>query len=1115
MLPLLFALLVAGGAPPDFPAAAPGAGVEVTLLVDLWPARPRILAYEYNQKNHHDVPQFVGGVTGAAVTIAAPKESGKRYRLVGVRLANPGDTEVKVRLRSKQIQAGKEIPVTLPPRDFVARHFVIKEPKDRKLAVEVSNEKGEPLASGQAELLAEGRTARRPEEIAGIAEELDREDFERRRFQTRPVRITVHDDLELPVPAAHLLLLLADGMMVYEGDTDAAGEWRGNVMPGAYEVFAFAEVPDRTDVDAATAVTQLPRLLVVRGDLAADGSEAALRPDRTVEVATDGGNGGALVPGRTWITPGPLVEAYRYELVARTIDKRARIDSARTHPGGRFLLLTSAGLASLIAASATFDDGVSVLLRADTGASAKEALLPFSKERSATLVIDPTKGAGPGEWARVSLVALDGVRERIDFECERLHMAFLPAGQYRVELRYRLAGGTVVEFLPYRLTLAAGDAKDLTPRGPFDLPIYWMRDGKRVQFWLAVIDAEGRVLAEAPSGGRLTATFRGETIIDRAIGPLRFEYAEGFEGLDLAKLDYDAFIGFGDEPIRGTPHLERTTIYNVEGQSAEAPGCVGARAEALLPEVKKSIEGCLAHLGLPDGIRRLHIEFEIFLPPGMGGTGGGGNMTLELPALFGFTGATDLLPGPYRHELGHNLGFGHDPYMLLAPSGVDEPRFGAHGYRLLRAAEFQRTLRYLEGDRSAERDPWAPSEGVFSGLRLLFGPDVHVKMLTERRASEQTMVLHGLSTIERIATLYSLVLERNVAWIFRAHGWPVFDERVDLGARAVRELKEHPLALNYGRLDGTPISSWWVFGPVRSRDESALWRRVAWPSVFTRLDEDRAPADETQHYLFFRRIRLPKAVDARLVCASDVQLELRLNGAAVALFDASPQFSQPAHDEGMLNQKRASFVHLYEGENMVEVAATQPPGSRGFLVELLDEKGEPIRIALDDDPPDGCECSKKISNLEPRNAVMNESFELGAEFPTAWLAGPIQPASGIEIALDPLEKTEGTRSLRLRLATAANGGVIQRVVVEPGKKYRLGASLRTEGLDGETFVGFFTDDVNTHYGKTEPIREALTAWSRYEANWFAGTTRVIYLVCYLRGKSGTVWFDDIVLDEAK
>ena len=94
----------------------------------------------------------------------------------------------------------------------------------------------------------------------------------------------------------------------------------------------------------------------------------------------------------------------------------------------------------------------------------------------------------------------------------------------------------------------------------------------------------------------------------------------------------------------------------------------------MMPEVARSLRGCKDHLGCADGVLRLLMDFDIFLPPGVGGLGGGGVIVLDAAVLHDYTGQGDRLPGAYTHELGHNIGFGHDPYMLLADCGRGDLR---------------------------------------------------------------------------------------------------------------------------------------------------------------------------------------------------------------------------------------------------------------------------------------------------------------------------------------------------------------------------------------------------------------------------------------------------------
>ena len=1109
-------------------------GLEVGFVPDPLPGRPGLTAYSYHDKNVRTPRLFLGpDVEGERLP---PRRRGKTPRLLTFEFVNRTSGPLDFTLRSKLIQKRKKIALTVPPGETMRRSFTVAPPKSGKFSVEWIAP-GERKGKSVDYQFPESDAAWRPlDELSALARELDREDDERRRARTRPIRVTVRDDLDFPVADAHILLLREDGLLVVEGDTDAEGAWSGTVAPGAYDAFVFATVPDRTDTSGNTSVQEAPRVLLVRTRLEENARELAVQPQKKIEVFTLDSENTPIVTSHVWVTPEPLRSAYRYQRVADALGSRARLDVVRDNPGGRFLLLTSAGFEGRVAARGTIDAQTHVLLATDVKPDSSERVeLRFDPAQAGRAVIDPATGAGPAEWAWVSMTALDGVRERVEFATRDLATVYVPPGAYRTEIALRLETGEDVDILPYRLKTAAGKVTDLTIRAPFDLPIYWKRDAKRVSFWLAVIDASGRVLREAPAGGRLTGyvtggSGKGETPIDRELRSLRFQYAEGFERIDLEKIDFRAEIPFGRDTITGKPHLENTRVYNVPGGSTDVPECLGDRAQELARAAAGTMEGSWQMLKLPEGGRNIFMNFVLFLAPGIGGEGGGGSITFETRAIHAFTGETDTLPGAYAHEFGHVLGFGHDPFGLLAAVAIDEPRFGTFGYRLLHAADLQRTFDYLEGNRREETAPWEPSAGVFAGLRLMFGDEIHRKMITERRRSESAMFTHGLSAIERMATLYSISQDVNVAWIFRAHGWPVRDERVELGWSAVRDAqKPQPRPTNTARLDGTPFDSWWTYGPVNAEGESTSgeesgWRFLRWPSSFVRFDLIAPYSTEEREFLFYRRFKLPAEVDAILVIQTDAALEVRLNGVPFTQYDASPPFDQPLHDETMLEGDRSYRMRLPAGDQTVEIAARQLPGTQGFRFRWVDFKGKPLRLALDDKGPDGRSASKRGSRLEFAPPLVNGSFELvteGSDTPAeldGWLLGPVEPgADALSIAIDS-DATKGSRSLRVSTDQRARGGVIQRILVEPGKKYKLSASIRTENFEGETFVSLFNNDVHTQFGKTEPITDS-RPWGRYEAIYRSGITRVMYLACYVRstrdGPTGTVWFDDIRLEVTK
>lgn len=1098
------------------PAAAQE-DLEVTLIPDAWPSRKRTIAYEYNQKNHNAPPSFIDRKKDDRAPEPVAWE-GERYRLIGVRMKNNLPDERGVRLR---FEAGgkktKKIPATLEAEQYHTRYFPIREPEDLRVGVEILGKSDEVLYSGVIELPKNGHATRSPSEADGVARELNREDLERRSFATRTARVRVVDDLMLPVENTRLLLLLEDGLMAYQGRTDADGVWSGEVIPGAYEVYALAEVPDRTDRDASTAVIQLPRLLAIKSRLSADERSLELTPTRTISVAATDVDERPLSLSRTWITPTELAPAFRYALVTREARTSARLDSKRDVAGGRFLLLTSPELALEMAVLAQPWPGHSVFLTQSLPSDAVAGQVVFDPSQLGRLLLDPGTGAGPAQRAVATVAAVGAVREQFQVEARELHTLHVTPGEYRCDLTYQFHSGQYAEFAPLRVPVAAEQVTDLTPRPPFRTTLYYKPkpDQKKVQFWVAVEDSSGRLLRRVRQGAILTGEHKGRQALNQQLNHLRWERQQKTDNIDPGHLSYELRMPFGDDVISTRPQAELLRAFNVEGASAFAPAALEDEVMALLPEVKRSVDGSLEFLGLPEGGRQIHMEFDIFLPPGIGGTGGGGRITLDAQVLLPFSHGTDLLPGAFRHELGHCLGFGHDPYMMLAPCGVDEERFSSFGYRMLQAEAFQQTFRYLEGSRHEETTPWAPGRGAFAALRLLYGPDVHVKMLDQRRISEQTLNLHGLSSIERIATLYSLALDRNVAWVFRAHGWPVFDARVDLGGSAVRSQKKHPRQLNYATIDGSPINAWWMFGP-NDREEGPGWRAVQWPNRFTSVDADAAPSNDVRRYLFFRRFHVQRDTEAQVLCSSDVQLELRVNGTAIGFLDSSPQFRQPRHDELMLNQKRSFTVPLYKGENQLEVAVVQYPGSKGFFLEWITPDGKPLPMKVINDGPPGVKATGKPQRLAARNPIYNGSFEQGGSFPTAWVEGPTEPPRALQMELIEGGAVHGRRHLRITLARPGRGAVIQRFVTEPGKKYRLQAALRTSRFRGEAYVAFFTDDLHDgQRGKTKPLKLAQSKWQSFEADWFAGTGRVTYVACYVKGTSGQVDFDALELVEVR
>ncbi|MFN0059478.1 MAG: hypothetical protein ACKVX7_13560 [Planctomycetota bacterium] len=1120
---------------------------KVEILADAWPGQARPKNYEYNQKNHHEPPDFIQRETDF---IGRVSSKAKSYRVIGVRCANTADEEIELQLKSPQLERGKKLSLAIPPRTTLWRHFVIQSvvPSQNANPLVLELELGlktETPTAVRLELPPALKETRNLREAMDLASELDAEDRARLRLAPRAATVSVRDDMGEVVPKAQILLLQENGLMVYEGQTDASGMWSGFVIPGAYTAYAFKELePPPLPPDATTAVEPVPRLLALRSRLAESAGEVELRATRTVDVllfepgATRNAAPLPLKATRVWLTFTELFESYRHDVVAKVVGERARLETRRSFHADRVQILAGnfelevcffcepdgpAPAARGGRTRALADDTLerSILLRQRIAADGLAVEILHDPARAGRVRLAPRSGFGPGLEARLKLVAADGMRETLDFRTQGVVELEVAPGRYRYQLTQNLEGGGALSYLPDAVVATAGTTSDISAQGPWSFTLYYQRVGKKLQFYLALSDARGRVLASLPNGpGKryLRPDLSAEPL---AIEELRWEMASGIERVDVEALVVAVEIPIGTELVRERPRIEKFEQHSVAGAGGTAPRVFAERLKAILGEFARCLAGSRRFLNLPvGGTPHMQLNFDIFLPPGVGGLGGGGTITLDLADLFYYTSATDPLPGAFLHELGHNLGFGHDPYMLLAPAGADEERYGSFGYRMLNATAFQRALGYLDRLRVDDRAPWQLDDGVFAALRLLFGPEVHVKMFQERKVSEKTLVLHGLSSIERIATLYSLAVEQNVAWVFRALGWPVFDDRVELGAHAVRVLRKHPPQLNYERVDGTPLSAWWLFGPVvgnsatpADAESPPTWTRSEWPTRFVALDAERPPAETVQRYLLYRKVKSAEDADVQFLIASDVQLEVRVNDSIVASIDASPQQSQPLHDEMMLNQKRPYTAHLFRGENHIEVGVIQPPGARGFTFEFITPAGKPYPLELCADAPVEEGAIAKTKKLKPNGPIFNGSFELGGATPTAWIPGPIEGA--LKFALDDGEKVEGKRSLRATVESSARGGTIQRITVEPGKRYLIRAAMRSKDFAGQAYVSFFSGDVHAAQARTTPLETANSPWQRFEYKWFSGASRCVYVACYVTGSRGTVWFDTLEMVETK
>jgi hypothetical protein len=276
-------------------------------------------------------------------------------------------------------------------------------------------------------------------------------------------------------------------------------------------------------------------------------------------------------------------------------------------------------------------------------------------------------------------------------------------------------------------------------------------------------------------------------------------------------------------------------------------------------------------------------------------------------------------------------------------------------------------------------------------------------------------------------------------------------------------------------------------------------------------------------YRLFHRVLAAQDLKALAVCASDVQLDLRVNGQSLGLVRGSPQMRQPRHDDYHLEERMQTVIpiSLDRGENFIEIRALQDAGSKGFYMQIAGYDGKDlgglVRLRAAGPEDDGRKVKPRL--LDPRPPVHNPSFEEGKKHPKPWIGGPMEPRGGIEWRADGRGAARGDRCLRIGLMRTARGCVIQRVLLEPGARYVLRGAVRTEGLRGKDSKAyicvFLQDPFDHHLAKTEYPRGGSPTWQIQEAPFFPRKRRVAYVGCVVQGDAGTAWFDEVRLTKEK
>ena len=157
--------------------------------------------------------------------------------------------------------------------------------------------------------------------------------------------------------------------------------------------------------------------------------------------------------------------------------------------------------------------------------------------------------------------------------------------------------------------------------------------------------------------------------------------------------------------------------------------------------------------------------------------------------------------------------------------------------------------------------------------------------------------------------------------------------------------------------------------------------------------------------------------------------------------------------------------------------------------------------------------------------IQNGSFELPVSREDgSYFGWKVIPAEKVDVRIDPTQKHEGNKSLRVvfnGFSGAQYGHVYQIVAVEPGAKYRLSYSYRTENLKSAgnplIEVADAKDDTLLAAGKTFEIGST-DGWQKQEIEFIAPekaegvTIRLARAFCGSQCPLfGTVWLDDFQL----
>lgn len=1098
-------------------------GPALRIIPGAWPRRPRIVGYEYHMKDRRNMP--TEGTGESRVDVLPPVRGS--YRLIGVEVSNPTSKPLVGTLTSRQLKRSRWLEVEVPPGDRIRRYFAVKaRPKVISIDFKLVGSRKATLAEASAPFAKDARLTTRGE-ARRMARELAYEEKVRERLKVHPISVVVRDEKGRPVDEARLTLFHEETGWLETPVTDGEGRWRGRLLEGKWNVLARKIFP-LPPVDPQSTVIPPTRILYLAAAAAVgEAEEVILSPGAATPIRVENADGAALPLDRLWLAPRGLAGPLAYADVARKARGAFLLDVKRRMEQGGIELLGSPGLTYEIGAFKQPGVMPGAILVGEQEATGEPIRLKLDPKRMGRLKWDLSRAPQGTETIGAAVSLPESIRLEMSFLVSGQAILHVPAGPVRTRVNFATKAGERLDFAPHMITLAPGGEADLTPRFPLSFTPYVARS-QGLQVWLALRDPLGRIVQGLKAEGKVKAAHRGELLFEAPLSDLRYQFPSGMDQVELSRISFAAELEFGQRTMQWKSRARERDKMQGERAEVVAPAALADHARPYLEISRKSLVGSERVMGRPENIKRISNRFEVFLPPDVGGLGGGGAIMLDLFDLVRFCAPTDSLPWAYRHEFGHNLGFGHDPYMFMAPCGIDDELFGPTGYRMLNGGTLPRLRAYLDRPRPDPPGHWNPSGDVFAAIGLLYGPGIHRKMFDARKQAEGVLEDVGLSVIERIAAQYTLAAGESLTWIFRAFDWPVFDERVLRGLYALEQRDFRKQGKVPTQIDGLVVRDWWIQGPITLRKAKekpgspppppAPWRYLFWQEDFIDLPEG-PPERGRVAYRLFHRVQAAARLEALLVCGSDVQLDVAVNGQTVSRIHASPQLRQPRHDDYRLEEWAQTVIPVVfeKGENLLEAVVIQPSGSKGFFLEIAGRDGKALpEVRLRRSGPGEVEGDRnRPKPLEARPPVHNPSFEEGKARPGPWVMGPVEPRGGIEWKWEDRSAARGKRCARLLAKGPARGALIQRVVVEPDSEYILSGAIQADGLSGkdcEAYICVFHQDpFGRLLAQTESIEAGSTRWKVLETPFFSRKRRVAYVGCVVKGAEGAVWFDEVRL----